>query len=459
MPLRATLEKIRSDPAPTNEETAKFRILAPILAELGWDPAGREVLWEYPVGGRKSGGKADIALTANDSIRAIIEAKAPGTDLAQHIEQVLNYAFFEGVDICVLTDGLTWWLYLPREQGLPPKRRFAVLRLDKDPVDQLDDDLNTFLSRPSLVSGDANNRAKQVLKALHDAAHLEKEMPRIWREMLDEPDDELIELIGQRVYGRLNLRPERDQIVAAMRQRPIPPVTPGSATGEPIPASMPTAVLLWGKRHPVSKHYEIVTTLVEELYKRHPDSFEQTVEPLSTKEKHWVSRDRQRVRGSTPRQTPSGCFVQAHGNRRVHRWRWTRLLEAFGYDESVLELLYDHTPTEAPTPKARSPRPAAVRPWGERHPVRSHREVLTTVVEELHRRHHDDFDLAVEPLKAGRWQYVSRNRARVRGTRIRRTAARHYLDVNLTARDIRKRAVQLMEALGHRQSDLEYVYE
>lgn len=64
MSLRETLERIRSNPVPDNEEAAKFQILAPILADLSWDPSGQEVRWEHPVGGRKSGGKADIALSA-----------------------------------------------------------------------------------------------------------------------------------------------------------------------------------------------------------------------------------------------------------------------------------------------------------------------------------------------------------------------------------------------------------
>ena len=52
MSLRETLERISSNPPPGNEEEAKFRILAPILAELGWDPFGTEVRWEYPAGGK-----------------------------------------------------------------------------------------------------------------------------------------------------------------------------------------------------------------------------------------------------------------------------------------------------------------------------------------------------------------------------------------------------------------------
>ena len=43
--------------------------------------------------------------------------------------------------------------------------------------------------------------------------------------------------------------------------------------------------------------------------------------------------------------------------------------------------------------------------------------------------------------------------------KFQQTAAGHFVNVNLSAREIRTRAVQFMEALGHRESDLEYLYE
>lgn len=63
------------------------------------------MLWEHPVGGKKSKGWADIALKANDRIWALIKAKAPGANLHDHVEQVLHSAFYEGVDICALSTG------------------------------------------------------------------------------------------------------------------------------------------------------------------------------------------------------------------------------------------------------------------------------------------------------------------------------------------------------------------
>lgn len=461
MSLRETLERIRSSPVPDNEETAKIQILAPILAGLSWDPFSQEVRWEHPVGGKKTGGKVDIALQAGGRIWALVEAKAPGANLKHHVEQVLGYAFYEGVDICALSDGLQWWLYLPRESGFHDERRFAVLDLAKDPVDQICDDLITFLGRESLVSGQAVKQAKQVRRALREAAQLEKEMPAIWQQMLDKPDDELVELLGQRVYDKLSLRPGREQIVAAMRKMPIPARKPSGGTQDPLPptASSPTAVVLWGEHHPIKLHSDILVTVVEELYKRHSDSFDQTVEPLKYQEWQWVSRDRERVASKNPRQTPSGYFVNVHMTAKRHRQRWTRMLETFGYSESDLQLLYEATKLKKSPGQGPTPCPPAIRLWDEHHHVKRHYEILTTLVAELYKRHPSSFDQVIEQLKGKRWQYVSLDPQRVYDERRVQIASGHYVDIKVSAKDASVRCRRLLEAFGHSQSDLEYLYE
>ena len=74
MSLQETLEIIRCSPAPANEESAKFKIIAPILKSLGWDMFGPQVLLEYSVGDKKAGGRVDIALRGSESVVALIEA-------------------------------------------------------------------------------------------------------------------------------------------------------------------------------------------------------------------------------------------------------------------------------------------------------------------------------------------------------------------------------------------------
>ena len=342
MSLEECLAIIRSGPVPPHEEAAKFQLIAPILRNLGWNPDdGAEFLLEYAVGG--TGEKVDIALQSAGRLFALVEAKRPYTDLSQHVEQVLRYAFQEGVDICVLTTGLEWWLFLPREKVEWAKRRFAVLDLMNDSVDRLAEDLNAFLHKETLVSGQAETKAKLVLKASLDAARLEKELPKIWRTMLDEPDGELVDLIGSRVYEKLNLRPEKSQVIAALRGNPVPTVSAAAtpATGASrAPSRRPVAFTLWGVRHPISMRKAIYAQVVDLLYERHAPEFSSLLEPIGRRKVPFAALDTDSF--WDPHQVKSSqYFIETNGHTQTFD-RWTvLLLEHFGYDESDLDVLFE----------------------------------------------------------------------------------------------------------------------
>lgn len=307
----------------------------------------------------------DIALRGPDRIVALIEAKTPGSDLNSHVGQVLSYAFHEGVDVCVLTTGLEWWLYLPRESGPPQERRFAVLRVSEDPVEQLLEDFGAFLSREMLVNGQAERRAKAVRKAGLEAAQLNKEIPAIWTQMLQKPDDELIELLSKRIYEKVNLRPTKPQVVAALRGSPIPsatvptdPVTaprtaapsvtgPSGLTWTPWPKA--TAIVLWGKRYPVSGYVDAWRTFLDFIYERHRDDFSPVLGIRGTKYPH-VARDPQLLKkeGRTYHHEPmsSGYFFAIPDSADGFEKRAGRFLVCLGHSASDFKILYDQDPAE-----------------------------------------------------------------------------------------------------------------
>lgn len=360
MSLQERLETIRSSPSPPNEEAAKIRILVPILQSLGWDPHGPDVLYEHAVGG-KGGGRADIALESPRRVVALIEAKAPGADLRNHVDQVLGYAFLEGVDICALTTGLEWWLYLPRESGPPPERLFAVLKTKEDPVEQLVEDLNAFLSKEMLVSGQAERRAKDVLKASHEAARLNKEIPNIWQRMLGEPDDELVELLAKRVYEKLSLRPTREQVIAVLQGSDVPsapvrgadpPTAPSAPTQpqasgkreSPAPSKKPTAIELWGKRHEVKSHVDALRTVIDRLHERHSGEFDRVLEVRGNKNPY-AARNPQEFKPAGRKyyyeHAPSGYFFDLWHDAKGLQRRARQFLAHFGHDPSDLKIIYD----------------------------------------------------------------------------------------------------------------------
>lgn len=83
-----------------NEAAISGQAVMPVLGELGWDiynPA--EVVSEYAT----TSGRVDYALCLNGKARIFVEVKQAGT-FRKGDEQLLRYAFEEGIEMAVLTD-------------------------------------------------------------------------------------------------------------------------------------------------------------------------------------------------------------------------------------------------------------------------------------------------------------------------------------------------------------------
>ena len=119
-------EVTRNDKLGQSETATRLWAVDPILEDLGWrlrDPD--EVVPEYPV----RGGIVDYCLRSNGRNLVLLEAKRAGSDLTGHQEQLLGYAFAEHAPLAALTNGIQWWLYLPRADGDWEQRRFFSLDL------------------------------------------------------------------------------------------------------------------------------------------------------------------------------------------------------------------------------------------------------------------------------------------------------------------------------------------
>ena len=93
-----------------DEEAAKYRIILPLLQNIGWDIFNlKQVYPEYPV--RYKNKKVDYRLTDYSFHETFIEAKMPGVDLDDHECQLIQYCASENVDSGVLTNGICWRFY------------------------------------------------------------------------------------------------------------------------------------------------------------------------------------------------------------------------------------------------------------------------------------------------------------------------------------------------------------
>ena len=346
MPLKDRIERIRTQPKPPNEESAKAAVILPILRELGWrsdDPA--RVFFEYTVGKQR----VDIALKDDGRFVAFIEAKAPGKRLDAHVSQLLTYAFHEGVDIGVLTTGLEWWLYLPREKGPPLERRFATFELASGSAEEIAALLEKYLGRSALVDHSAERDAKEALRILREKERLDAEIPRVWRRMTDDADPDLISLVIKRVRDQTGLEATPEDIAASLgmtkpEPKPMPrPTKPTTERRKPERKKKnprPTAFRLWGQESSTNSYAKILVGVFTAIRKRHESDFIDTVRPLWGSHRPWVSFDPAELRKPAALEG-SRWHIEVNLSAGSIKDRCRRLLEAFGYSGSDLEILFD----------------------------------------------------------------------------------------------------------------------
>ena len=178
-----------------DEARARAEAIDPILERLGWDRFSEDFKREFSV----SSGRVDYALFVRGKPEAFIEAKRPSEDLDPHQRQLLTYSALHGVRLAALTNGLSWWLYLPLQVGNFEARRFCQLHICNQDVSEVCDLLIEFLSRENVYSGVAVENAEARLTQLQEAKKVDNALPQAWEDLIAGPDNTLVELINEKV--------------------------------------------------------------------------------------------------------------------------------------------------------------------------------------------------------------------------------------------------------------------
>src|SRR5258708_766582 len=169
-----------------DEASIKLSVVQRLLSILGWnlfDPD--EVIPEYSIESKR----VDYSLRINGRNKAFVEVKRPSEDLEVHQEQLLAYAFKEGVKLAVLTNGPTWWFYLPLAEGSWEQRRFYAADFREQESTSIAERLEQILSKSSVNSGTAATHAEDLYKGRQKEGILQDALPKAWQKLITDPDD------------------------------------------------------------------------------------------------------------------------------------------------------------------------------------------------------------------------------------------------------------------------------
>lgn len=342
----------------TDEASVKSAVVMRLLGSLGWDPFDLEhVRPEYVVGSRR----VDFALRAAGTNRVFIEVKRPSESLHMHEEQLLAYAFAQGVQLAVLTNGTTWWFYLPLSEGDWSQRRFFTVDLLAQEPATIARHLHDLLSREAVVSGSALRTANDVYHSRQKQAKLEEYVPRAWQKLVSDPDETLIELLIDTTEKLCGFRPEIQTIeeflasIAAGDQvaLPHPPAKPDRGAIGPEVSRTPkgpttvssnsrrqiTGFVLFGKRESCRTWQELLLQVAADLNRRHAKDFSR-IETLEGTKMRYYSRNQNEL--IKPKPIPgSAYFATTYLSSKAIEQRCRDLLALFGHRDEDLQVFVE----------------------------------------------------------------------------------------------------------------------
>ena len=199
-----------------NESATKQGVVLRLLSLAGWAHFDvSEVVPEYTVGNRR----VDFALRPGSANAVFIEVKRPGENLENHQEQLLEYCFQEGVKLAALTNGWTWWLYLPLQAGSWEQRRFLTIDLGSQEPDIVEQRFMGYLSQENVSSGRAVSDAEDLVHSQQRAEVTGKTIVEAWNQIVGTPDGILVDLISETTERICGFKPEPELVERFLSQR------------------------------------------------------------------------------------------------------------------------------------------------------------------------------------------------------------------------------------------------
>ncbi len=199
----------------SNEAAVTHGVVIPILSALGWDTTDPDQVMPEHTSGR---GRVDFALLGGGKRPAVfIEVKGVGRSI-EGDRQLFEYAFHEGVPLCVLTDGKEWSFYLPSGQGSYDDRRVYRLQLDDRDLDECERVLLRYLSFERVKSGNAFEDAQRDYRNLANRREAKEGLPKAWSELISEGEELLLELIADKAETITGFRPSLNDVGTFLSQ-------------------------------------------------------------------------------------------------------------------------------------------------------------------------------------------------------------------------------------------------
>ena len=285
-----------------DEAALKQGVVLKILSLLDWDPFDLDDIQpEHSV----EGGKIDFSLKQNDPNRVFLVVRK-GNDFSKPEEELLNHSARGNARIGVLTNGFTWWFYLPLLQGSADEKKFLALETWTKEADEISENLRQFLSKGNVTSGKSLKQAEEIYHTRQRAFLVKEFLPKAWETIMKEPEKWLAEPLAEVTKSLCGYKPDMDILrefihsrgetkaeVSPPVMKPKPSVTPvkGKATihGEDYAGKSLAAFTFKDKRYEVKSWKAMLIRVCETVIPQYKGDLD-VLFTLSERGKDYFSR-------------------------------------------------------------------------------------------------------------------------------------------------------------------------
>jgi hypothetical protein len=337
-----------------DEAATKQAVVLRILNCLQWDSYNiDEVLPEYTVEGKR----VDFSLRHGNFNKVFIEVKRIGKDLEKHQKQLLEYSFHMGVKLATLTNGITWWFYLPLNEGSWEQRKFFTIEIYDQDANEISQRFIDFLSKENIISGRALVNAEKMYKGRQKNEQVKATMPKAWKRIIEEENDGLIEIIAETTEKMCGHKPDAETVAGfistihcqtfpitlSKKIKVLPKTTPENSndTSSNTDYSGKTiqSFVFLGKRYNVGSWKALLMEICTLISQRHRESFDKVLN-LQGRKRHYFTREPNELRAPC---LITGTSIYAEVNLSSNRIVKIihRLFALFGYSVDDFSIYTD----------------------------------------------------------------------------------------------------------------------
>jgi len=331
-----------------DEAATKQGVILRIMTVLGWNPFNvDEVHPEYSVSGRR----VDYALRHNGRNKVFIEVKKVNEDLEKHQEQLLNYSFQEGVGLAVLTNGISWWFYLPLREGIWEERKFYTIEIYDQDSEDIINKFEDFLSKENVISGKALENAENLYKSRQKQYLIKETLPKAWKKIITEPDELLVELLADTTEKLCGYKPNNETVeefLIKVSQGVVQPKTKISTSAQ-APSSQISHLLsgeytgksiiaftFKGTRYPVRSWKEMLIKIANLMLSAHRKQFDKVLN-LRGRKRPYFTRNPNELR-APEKIDNTDIYIETHLSANSIVKLSKSIMALFGYKENDLSI-------------------------------------------------------------------------------------------------------------------------